>query len=118
MNIKLFREVIQEREYVETISQGEWAEGIENCCNKEIDILAEDINSTINFLKNDCTAKEFVWISEIIEDLAEKTKSHALIACYKSLVVKFPEECQNYCIEESIKNAEAALIGDENSEQK
>lgn len=116
MNINLFREIIQEREYVETISQGEWAEGIDSCCKKEIDILTEDVDSTIEFLKNDCSEKDFVWISEVIEDLAEITKSLALIACYKSLAMKFSEECKTYCIEESIKNAEVILMGGENAE--
>ena len=118
MDIKLFREIIQEREYVETISQGEWAEGIDSCCQKEIDILSEDVDSTIEFLKNDCLAKDFVWISEIIEDLAEKTRSQALIDCYKSLTAKFSAECKTYCIEESVKNAEAILKESKNGKKK
>ena len=111
MNIKEFRDVIKRREYVEAISRGEWAEGIEECCKKEVEILAADIESTISFLKNDCTAEEFVWISEVIDDLAVKTQSTALIACYRSLMTKFPEECKEYNIEGSIECAEAELIG-------
>ena len=117
MNIKDFRAVIEHREYVEKISCGEWAEGIEECCKKEIEILSEDIPSTIEFLVTECTAEEYSWISEIIDDLAAKTQSKELVACYRSLMTKFPEECKKYNIEESIEYAEAELIGETNDEE-
>lgn len=103
-----FRKVIQER--IEC--HDEWADGIEHCWKKEIEILSEDISSTIEFLQTDCTADEYSWISEIIDDLAAKTQSRELIACYKSLMAKFPEECKTYNIAGSIEYAEAELIGD------
>ena len=51
MRIEDFRKVIERREYVEKISSGEWAEGIEECQKKEVEILSEDIKSTIEFLE-------------------------------------------------------------------
>ena len=109
MRVEEFREVIKRREYVEEISCGEWAEGIEECWKKEIALLAEDIPSTIDFLKNDCTASEYSWISEIIDDLAGITQSKELVICYKELMSKFPEECKIYNIAGSIQFAEEAL---------
>ena len=53
MNIEKFREIIKERIYVEEISQGEWQDGIDKCWRQEIDILSEDIPSSISFLTND-----------------------------------------------------------------
>ena len=79
MNIERFREVIKERINVEEISKGEWQDGIDKCWEQEIAILSEDIPSSIHFLKNDCTEDEYSWISEIIDDLAEKTGSKELI---------------------------------------
>lgn len=111
MNIEDFRAAIKRREYVEKVSFGEWAEGIEECCKREVEILAADIESTITFLENDCTADEFVWISEIIDDLIAKTQSRALLECYKSLMAKFHEECKTYNIAGSIECAEAELVG-------
>ena len=79
-------------------------------CNKEeIQILAEDIPSTIEYLKNDCTADEFVWISEIIDDIAEKTKSRELVECYKNLMNKYSEETKEYYIGFCIECAEDFL---------
>ena len=49
MDINSFREVIKQREETDN----EWDYGIEQCWKKEIEILSEDIPSTIEFLKNE-----------------------------------------------------------------
>lgn len=109
MKTEVFRKIIKQREYVEEISCGEWADGIEECCKQEISILSEDIPGAIAFLKTECTASEYSWISEIIDDLAARTQSRELIETYKSLMAKFPEECRTYNIAEIIQFAEEAL---------
>ena len=43
MNVEKFREVIKRREYIEDISCGEWADGIEECQKQLIDILSEEL---------------------------------------------------------------------------
>ncbi len=105
MDITKFREVIQKREGTDD----EWSYGVEQCWALEIEILLEDVDSTIEFLLNECTAEEFSWISEIIDDLAEKSQSRKLIDAYKSLIKKYPEECEKYNILGSLEFAEAAL---------
>lgn len=109
MNIDKFREVIQERERISKECYDEWTFGIEQCWKQEIEILSEDISAAIAFLKDECTADEFSWISEIIDDLAERTQSRELVDVYKSLMSKFPEECKTYNISGSIEFAENAL---------
>lgn len=109
MDIKKFREVIARREYAEKISQGEWYDEIARCNKLEMDILSEDIPSTIDFLRNDCTPDEYSWISEVIDDIAEKTNSRELVDCYKNLMSKFPEECEKYNIAGSIESADEIL---------
>ena len=47
MDINSFRKVIKQREETDD----EWDYGIEQCWKKEIEILSEDIPSTIDFLK-------------------------------------------------------------------
>ena len=37
-------------------------------------ILSEDIPSTIEFLKTECAADEFSWISEVIDDVVDKAR--------------------------------------------
>lgn len=109
MNIDKFREVIKRREYISEISQDEWDDGIEECWRNEIEILSEDLPSTIDFLNNECTASEYSWISEVLEDIIEKKPNAELVKCYKALMTKFPEECATYNIAGRIEGAEAIL---------
>ncbi|MCT7719429.1 MAG: hypothetical protein N5840_05555 [Lactobacillus iners] len=102
MDVQKFREVLKRRD--ETHS--EYTYGLEMCWKEEVEILAEDIPSTIEYLKNDCTADEFVWI---IDDLAEKTRNRELMECYKSLMGKFPEESKRYHVDFCIECAEDFL---------
>ncbi|MDX5066787.1 hypothetical protein SD927_00045 [Lactobacillus iners] len=105
MDVQKFKEVIRRRKE----THDEYDYGVEMCNKEEIQILAEDIPSTIEYLKNDCTADEFVWISEIIDDLAEKTRNRELMECYKSLMGKFPEESKRYHVDFCIECADDFL---------
>ena len=105
MDVQKFREVLKELNETEI----EYDYGIEMCWKEEVEILSEDIPSTVEYLKNECTADEFVWISEIIDDLAEKTRSRELVECYKSLMGKFPEESKRYHVDFCIECAEYFL---------
>ena len=105
MDIQKFREVLKRRDE----THNEYDYGLEMCWREEVEILSEDIPSTIEYLKNECTADEFVWISEIIDDLAEKTRNRELIECYKSLMGKFPEESKRYHVDFCIECAEDFL---------
>lgn len=112
MNIIEFKKIIQERCRIADECNDEWLFGIENCWKKEIEILSQDIPSTISFLRNNCTADEYSWISEIIEDLAEHTQNRELIVEYKNLMSKYPEEYKKYNISKSV-NLALDLLNDE-----
>ena len=114
MNAERFREIIKERIRISEECNDEWDYGIEKCWKEEIDILSEDIPSSIVFLKNECTAEEYSWISEVIDDLAERTNSHELVRCYKELMTKYSEECKKYNIKGSIEYAEKILTEGKN----
>ena len=83
--------------------------GVEECWKEEIEILSEDVPSTVAYLKNECTADEFAHISDIIDDLAEKTRSRELVECYKNLMNKYPEETKEYYIGFCVECAEDFL---------
>lgn len=105
MDVVKFREVIRERSEM----SDEWSFWIEQCWKKEIEILSQDIPSTIEYLKNECTADEYGWISEIIDDFAENTQSKEVIEVYKNLMIKYPDEYKKHNVSSSIKFAEDAL---------
>lgn len=109
MNVGEFQKVIQER----IQCHDEWTYGVEQCWKKEIALLTEDVPSTIEFLKNDCAAEEYSWISEVFEDVVETVPSRELVRVYKELMEKFPEECALYNIAFCIQRAEAILKWEE-----
>ncbi|EGY58136.1 hypothetical protein [Lactobacillus iners] len=55
MDVQKIREVIRRRNE----THDEYDYGVEMCDKEEIQILSEDIPSTINYLQNQCTADEF-----------------------------------------------------------
>ena len=87
---------------------------------KPVEILTKirELTEEINFLKNDCTAEEYSWISEVIDDVVEKVRSKELVQCYKDLMIKFPEECVKYNIAGSIESAEAILTWEDENGKK
>ncbi len=114
MDVNKFREIIKQREETDD----EWDYGLEQCWKKEIEILSEDIQSTIEFLKNECTADEYSWISEVLDDVIDKNPSKELVECYKSLMKKFPEECDKYNISGVVEICENILKWEEENDQK
>ena len=114
MDMKSFREVIKQREE----TNDEWDYGIEQCWKKEIVILSEDIPSTIEFIKNECTAEEYSWISEVIDDVVDQNPSKELVECYKSLKDKFPEEYAKYNISGVVEICENILKWEEENGKK
>ena len=87
----------------------EWDYGVKQCWEEEIAILSRNIDDTINFLESDCTADEFSWLSEVFDDVAEKTQSRTFVNCLYKVAKKFPDECKEYHIDRVLEFAEGAL---------
>lgn len=102
-------DIIKFREVIRNISELDPNASYEECWRSEVAILSEDIPGTISFLNNECTEDEYVWISEIIDDLIAATQNKDLLECYKQLMTKFPDACSTYNIEYTIECAENAL---------
>ena len=65
---------------------------------KEIDILCEDMDDTIRYLNEECPGYGFAWISEVMEDVAERTQSLEFVETLYKLAEKYPEETKEYNI--------------------
>lgn len=87
----------------------EWDYGVSQCWNEEIKILSRNIDDTIAFILNDCTAEEFSWLSEVFEQTAKKTQSRAFVACLYSTAKKYKSECEKYNIDFVIQCADGAI---------
>ena len=70
-----------------------------------IRLFAQNIEEAIEFLKNDCTSEEYIWISELIDLIAAESKSHRLIQTYAELADKYPQETRDYHIRSFIQSA-------------
>lgn len=108
MNVQRFKEVIRKRNE----THDEYDYGVESYDKEEIKILSEEVSSTVAYLKNDCTPKEFFWISEIIDDLAAETQCREIVECYKNLGKKYPDMAKTFNFAGCVKYAEAALEED------
>ncbi|MBQ1627692.1 MAG: hypothetical protein II098_00850 [Treponema sp.] len=72
-------------------------------------IMSNHLPETVDFIKNDCTEGDFSWLSEIFDEIVEKTKSKEFVNCIKETAKKFPEECEKYYIIGAIDDAEGYL---------
>ena len=104
------RAAIEERKKTDD----EWEYAVEQCWKKEAAILSKDMQQTIAFLDNECTADEFSWLSEIFYEVAEQTQSGEFIACLRRVAEKFPEECKIYNVWSFIQEAASCIDADTN----
>lgn len=98
---KTIKDILARREIVHP----EDAYSIEKLWEEEIDILSSNVDETIEFIKSRCTADEFVWLSEVFEEVAEKTHSYDFINCLYDVTKKYPEETRKYNIISFIDSA-------------
>ncbi len=81
----------------------------EKLCKKELEIVTKDINVTINYLKTECTADEFSWLSEIFREIVEICPSQEFVDELYELSEKYPEETKEYNILNFIDEAARCL---------
>lgn len=105
MDTQKLKEAIIEREN----TNDEYDYGIEQCHKKMLDIITCDSEGFIYFLKNECTASEFSWLSEIFDDIAIATNNRSIIDALYFLHEKYPEESATYNILLFIESAEQCL---------
>lgn len=70
-----------------------------------VKLMTADIQKTIEFLDRDCTEEQFVWLSEVFDEIAEKTKSGDFIKALRRTAERFPEVTKKYNIEYFIDSA-------------
>lgn len=103
-----FYEIIKKRSSIEE----EWYTEIEKCWEEMTGIFSADVNKTIQFL-DICTADEFSWLSEVVENIAKRTHSKEFIAALRKTADKYPEETKKYNIIDFIESAECIVSEDQ-----
>ena len=68
-----------------------------------------NMNETIEFIKKECTAEQFSWLSEIFDDIARTSKSKAFVEALRYTAEKYPETTKKYNIKYFIDCAEEQI---------
>ena len=108
------RNIFKDLDKYESVTDGTWDWGVEQCRNKEIALLTADMNETLRYLEDECTGDDFGWISEVFDDVAEITQSRRFIEALRKLAIKYPKETKDYNIIPFIDSAEACIWDDNN----
>ena len=74
-----------------------------------IQLFTANLQETIDFLDNDCTADQFSWMSEVFDDISEKLQSWEFIDALERTADRFPKACSEYNIRNSIAYAIGVL---------
>ena len=80
--------------------------------NAEIELFSRNLQETVDFLDNDCTGEQLVWLSEVFEEISAKLQSWDFIDALNRCADKYPEECKVYNIRECIEYAIGQLNDD------
>lgn len=99
-----FKELSVERENTD------WEYKIEEICIELLEIITKDdvtFQEFIEYMKTDMTANEYVYLSEISDEISQKRPSHKFVDAYKLLAQKYPTETEEYHIMSFIEVAEA-----------
>ena len=78
----------------------------------EIALFTRNLLETIQFLDDECTAEQLVWLSEVFDPISAKLQSWAFIDALKRAADRFPKECEQYSIRDFILSAEGQLNDD------
>lgn len=101
---KKYQELVNER--VNT----DWEYKIDKICEDLITMITEDdcaFNDFIEYMQNDMTAEEYIYLSEISDEISQIKPSHKFVEAYRGLTLKYPKETKDYQIMSFIEVAEA-----------
>ena len=73
--------------------------------NEMIHIMTENMDTTIAFLKNECTEEQLVWLSEIADEITESTRNREFIEALRELCKKYPAVSEKYNIQYFFESA-------------
>ena len=87
-------------------------EDISLAMKPEIELFTRNLQETIQFLDNDCTADQLSWMMEVFEKISAKLQSWEFIDALKRAADRFPKACEEYSIRDFILFAEGQLDDD------
>ena len=68
-------------------------------------LMTKDINETIHFIDTECSGEQFVWLSEIFDEIAQTSKSNEFIDALRRATQRYPKETEEYNLAYFINSA-------------
>ena len=62
----------------------------------EIELFTRNLQETVDFLDNDCTEEQLLWLSEVFEEISAKLQSWDFIDALKRAALRFPENEERF----------------------
>ena len=62
----------------------------------EIELFTRNLQETVDFLDNDCTEEQLLWLSEVFEEISAKLQSWEFIDALKRATLRFPENEERF----------------------
>lgn len=78
----------------------------ESVWKEETDAICMDIPAAIHFILHDCSDEEFQWLSEVFDDVMEKTRSLDFLNCIRQRVQRIKDDGKRAELLEDMKTAE------------
>lgn len=77
--------------------------------DQEINAITADMTAAIDFVDTDCSDEELYWLSEIIDDVMDKTRNAEFLNCLRRRVQTVQNPQWRQAIQEDIETASAYL---------
>ena len=106
---KEMRLLIDEHVRILEDNGGTWSEELGKCYLKEVEVLMRDIDESIRFLDEYCTAEECGCLSELLLELTKRTGDDRFLNCFINLRCKYRDEIEYAYISDTVYIAEVYL---------
>lgn len=73
---------------------------------RELDAICEDMQAARIFIENDCSDEELFWLSEIFEDIIDRTEDVAFLGCLQKRAERMNDEARKKEVLDEIREAE------------
>lgn len=83
-----------------------------------IKVLSKNLQETVEFIEQDCTPEQLVWMSVIALDVAANLKSRRFTDAMRKASVRFAEHIAGYNVNECIDEAEELIAEHENDNKR
>ena len=62
----------------------------------EIELFSRNLQETVQFLDNDCTAEQLIWLSEVFEEISANLQSWEFIDALNRASQRFPKHKERF----------------------